>query len=310
LTPLTESEESNWQNFNPDEVYVQRTRIAKILRPLYEPLVSDHIGRYYAYPEATTNEQGCDAFTWLCPNFRPNNVGLDPDARVDIEPIAAQRVSSHDDWANRVGKKTRNLVRKAERTLGWWLWESPEESDHDLDQLAGIIHKIYNETPTRQGMRFPHYGKTEDSIRANIATGVGEYVTVHEKAGPAVGFAHLIAHDKTCMLEEFLSLQSAYSQAPNNLLLSAVVQRCEETGWKYVTYGRIGTGTHPSLDRFKKSNGFTQWNCVRGAIGFNAKGWLAVKLGLHLPVQDRIPRRLIPAARRAKILADKVRCIR
>ena len=106
-----------------DEVHLQRGRLATFLRPIWEPLVSDHIDRYYDYRDEIWAWKA-DGFTCLSPDFRPNKVTFPMyDGRIDIEKIAAQHVTTHGEWAKRVGKKTRNMVRKAEKTLAWWPWE-------------------------------------------------------------------------------------------------------------------------------------------------------------------------------------------
>jgi hypothetical protein len=61
-------------------------------------------------------------------------------------------------------------------------------------------------------------------------------------------------------------------------------------------YGRMGN--HPSLDNFKQSNGFTQFQLTRYFVPITRKGRIAIKLGLHRDMKDLLPqsvkRALIP----------------
>jgi hypothetical protein len=52
-------------------------------------------------------------------------------------------------------------------------------------------------------------------------------------------------------------------------------------------YGRMGN--HPSLDKFKQSNGFAKYPLTRYYVPLTRKGKLTVKLGLHREVKDRLP---------------------
>jgi hypothetical protein len=62
-------------------------------------------------------------------------------------------------------------------------------------------------------------------------------------------------------------------------------------------YGRIGN--HPSLDRFKDSNGFKEFPIARVYIPLTDKGATAIRLGLHQELKDALPNAvkypLIPA---------------
>jgi hypothetical protein len=55
-------------------------------------------------------------------------------------------------------------------------------------------------------------------------------------------------------------------------------------------YGRMGGGNHPSLDKFKENNGFVSYPLNRYYVILSRKGKIAVKLGLHHPLKDRLPK--------------------
>ena len=64
--------------------------------------------------------------------------------------IALLQVTTYDHWWENIGKKTRNMVRKAEKS------GIKTEVVEPNEKLAEDIWKIYNETPIRQERAFPH----------------------------------------------------------------------------------------------------------------------------------------------------------
>ena len=54
--------------------------------------------------------------------------------------------------------------------------------------------------------------------------------------------------------------------------------------------GRIGN--HPSLDRFKESNGFVKFPITRYYVPLTRKGRVAIRLGLHRELKDALPQSL------------------
>ena len=74
-------------------------------------------------------------------------------------------VSTFDHWWNRqIRPEARNRARQAEKK-GVVIREIPFD-----DTLVKGIWEIYNETPLRQGRRFPHYGKDLQTVYAESAT--------------------------------------------------------------------------------------------------------------------------------------------
>ena len=78
-------------------------------------------------------------------------------------------------WWSQIGKKTRNMARKAEKD-GVKVEVVPQS-----DRLAEGIWRIYHETPIRQGRAFPHYGESQETVAANMyaekkSTFIGAYM--------------------------------------------------------------------------------------------------------------------------------------
>ena len=102
---------------------------------------------------AKLRERDIDIYTfldrkWCCPILDSLASWIREDDNVGLLEI-----KDYDSWWQAIGKKTRNMVRKAEKS------GVKVEVVAPSDKLAEGIWKIYNETPIRQERAFPHYGE-------------------------------------------------------------------------------------------------------------------------------------------------------
>jgi hypothetical protein len=195
--------------------------------------------------------------------------------------IALLEIRTYDEWWDSISKKTRNMVRKAEKS-----GVSTRISVAD-EKLAEGIWKIYNETPIRQERAFSHYGVALASVKGSVAsakdsTFIGAYLE-----DKLAGFIQLVYGDNIAIVSQILSLQKQWDKAVNNALLAKAIQTCANEKARWLMYGRIGN--HPSLDRFKQSNGFVRFALTRYHIPLTIKGKIATKLGLHRELKDALP---------------------
>jgi hypothetical protein len=204
--------------------------------------------------------------------------------------IALATISTYEEWVMQVGKKTRNMIRKSEKTGVRTQTLEPDE------KLAEGIWKIYNETPIRQERAFPHYGETLEHVRNMVFCPVDCVYIVAYLESEIVGFIHLVFGDQIGVVSQILSLQEHKDKAVNNSLLAKAIEICAQRKIQHVMYGRIGN--HPSLDKFKESNGFVKYPLTRYFLALTVKGRLAVTLGLQRELKDRLPQwfklRLLP----------------
>ena len=232
-------------------------------------------------------ERDIDVFTflerkWCCPIPNPpstwikseDNVGL-----LEIKDYAA--------WWNKVGKKTRNMVRRAEKS---GITVSITEPD---EKFVKGVWKIYNETPVRQGSIFPHFGQSLKTVDFKIhetqnSTFIGAFLQEE-----LVGFIQIIYGDNIAILSQILSMQKHWDKAVNNALIAKAVEVCASKGERWLMYGRIGN--HPSLDKFKESNGFVKFPITRYYVPITWKGRVAVRLGLQREFKDALPQWFIIA---------------
>ena len=226
-------------------------------------------------------ERGVDIFTfvernWCCPISNPPSEWLKAE-----DNTALLQITPYDEWLAKVGKKTRNMIRKAEKS------GLKVEVVKPSEQLAEGIWRIFNETPIRQGRAFSHYGVTLRDVKtfvrsAQNSTFIGAFLE-----GELVGFVQLIHGSQIAVISEILSLQEHWDKAVNNALLAKTMEVCAANKVPWLMYGRMGN--HPSLDSFKENNGFSERKLTRYYVPLTRKGRVATKLGLHKQAKDALP---------------------
>ncbi len=230
---------------------------------------------------AKLKTRGVDIFTfidrkWCHPVTNPPLNWIKSD-----DNIGLLEIKDYPTWWHSIGKKTRNMVRKAEK-------EGVKVSVvSQSDDLAQGIWKIYNETPIRQGRAFPHFGESLETVTNNMysekfSTFIGAYM-----GEELVGFIQILHGDSIAVLSNILSMQKYWDRAVNNALLAKAVEVCQAKSERWLMYGRIGN--HPSLDRFKESNGFIRFPVSRYYIPLTSKGRIAITLGLQKELKDALP---------------------
>lgn len=226
-------------------------------------------------------ERGVDIFTFIERRWC-NRIENPPNSWLKAnDNIALLQVTSYEDWWKNIGKKTRNMIRKAEKS------GIKTEVVEPSEKLAEGIWKIYNETPIRQERGFPHYGTplevvVRDVLSSKNCTYIGAYFQEE-----LAGFIQLVHGDNIAIISQILSLQKHWDKAVNNALIAKTVEICAHKQIKWIMYGRMGN--HPTLDKFKQNNGWTQFPLTRYYIPLTKKGKIATKLGLHREVKDVLP---------------------
>ena len=213
---------------------------------------------------------------WCCPVANP------PKQWVKIDDnVALLQLTTYHQWWGDIGKKTRNMVRKAEKSGVETEVVEPDE------KLVEGIWKIYNETPTRQERAFPHYGKSLQAVtRSVLATRNCTFIGAFFQCELA-GFIQLLHKGEGAMISQILALHKQWDKAVNNALVAKAVEFCADNRIRWLMYGRMGN--HPSLDKFKQSNGFSKFTVTRYYLPITRKGRIAVKLGLHRQTKDVLP---------------------
>ena len=226
-------------------------------------------------------ERGIDIFTFIERKWSHTIPNPPQNWLKAADNIALLQIITYEAWLKSIGKKTRNMIRKAEKSgIKTGVAEPSEE-------LAEGLWKIYNETPIRQERSFPHYGTPLETVKESVlspqnCTYIGAYLQ-----DELVGFIQLVHGDNIARIAQILSMQEHWDKAVNNALVAKTVEVCANKGVKWIMYGRMGN--HPSLDKFKQNNGFTQFQLTRYYIPLKRKGKVAAKLELHRDIKDVLP---------------------
>lgn len=226
-------------------------------------------------------ERGIDIFTfierkWCSTIPNPSEAWLKAN-----DNIALLHITSYDEWWKNIGKKTRNMIRKAEKNGVKTEVTIPNE------RFAEGVWRIYNETPIRQERAFPHYGTPLKAVKESMLSSQNcTFIGAHFQDELA-GFIQLIHGNNTSRIAQMLSMQKHWDKAVNNALIAKAVEVCANKQIKWLIYGRMGN--HPSLDNFKQNNGFAQFQLTRYYIPLTKKGKIATKLKLHREIKDALP---------------------
>ena len=231
-----------------------------------------------------------DLFTFMqkLPHTSPNH-----DYPMEWDNLAALSVSTFDEWwTKQINGKTRNMVRRAEKK-GVVVREVPFD-----EALVRGISAIYNESSTRQGKAFTHHGKDLEAVGRENGTFLDRSVFIGAFLGDElIGFAKLVSdeHRDQAALMQVVSMIQHRDSAPTNALIAQAVRSCAERGIPYLVYANFAYGNkqRDSLTDFKQHNGFRQIDLPRYYIPLTLAGRAALRFGLHHPLTDRVPERVL-----------------
>jgi hypothetical protein len=215
---------------------------------------------------------------------------------MEWDNFAALPITTFDNWWTKVGKKSRNMARQAEKK-GVKVREIPFN-----DVLIEGITQIYNECPVRQGKRFPHYGMPLEKVRPYAGTFLESSIFVGAFLDDAlIGFAKLTIDETQTQagLMHILSMIVHRDKAPNNALVAQAVKSCADRHIPYLVYANFAYGNkqQDSLSDFKEHNGFQRVNVPRYYVPLTRTGELAFRMGLHHKLVERLPESVISKLR-------------
>jgi hypothetical protein len=209
--------------------------------------------------------------------------------QTEMDNLAVLPVSTFENWWNKqIRSYPRNRARQAEKR-GVLLREVPFG-----EELIEGIRGIYNETPVRQGKRFPHYGMTVEQVRKYAGTFLDRSIYIGAFVGETmIGFVKLVLDDdrtQACLVH-ILSMVQHKDKAPTNALIAQAVRACAERKVSYLVYEHFNYGRKAgdSLSHFKEVNGFRRVDLPRYYVPLTPLGNVALRLGLHRRFVDRIP---------------------
>lgn len=218
----------------------------------------------------------------------------------EMDNFAALPITTFENWWERqIGFKARNKAKQAAKK-GIEVREIPFD-----ETTARGIWEIYNETPVRQGRRFPHYGKDLETVRRISATFLEHSIFIGALfEGRLIGFVKLVANQAGTQagLMHILSRIEHRDKAPTNALVAQAVRSCADRGISYLAYSHFAYGKkqHSSLSDFKERNAFVRMDIPRYYVPLTRWGAAAYRLGLHHGLKDRLPESLAGRLREAR----------
>jgi len=243
--------------------------------------------------------QRIDLFT-----FTQKLEDTDPKYRFPMEcdNTALLDISTYDEWLSKqIDFKTRNKIRKAAK-----LGIITKEVALDDAMLRGISN-IYNETPIRQGRKFPHYKKDLESLRQMKLTFAERSIFIGAFfQDELIGFIKMVATEDRSQagLMHILSMIRHRDKAPTNALIAQAVRSCAERNIPRLFYAKFSYGKklQDSLADFKRHNGFRKLDVPRYYVPLTNWGQIAYRFGLHQKITEMLPEAM--TARYRKIRAD------
>jgi Acetyltransferase (GNAT) domain len=213
------------------------------------------------------------------------------------DSIATIRLTSFKDWWEDLPQEGRKNVRRAAKR------GVVVESRALDDALIRQIMDLNNETPSRQGRRFTHYGESFEEVKRDFSSFAdrGEFVCAF-LGEELIGIVKIVYCGNIGVIMKLQPKTSHYDKRPANAILAKAVECCEHKGVSYITYGkyRYGNQERTSLMEFKARHGFQEVLVPRYLVPLTVKGQLAVRLGLHRKLVEIVPERVLRVARDAR----------
>lgn|SRR5580698_2975967 len=208
---------------------------------------------------------------------------------MEWDNFAAIHISTFNDWwTKQIGFKARNKAKQAEKK-GVVIREVPFS-----EELVSGIWEIYNECPVRQGRKFPHYGKSLETVYREEATYLDSSIFIGAFwENKLIGFIKLVSNQTHTQagLMNIVSLIQHRDKAPTNALVAQAVRACADRGIAYLVYSGFSYGKklRDSLSDFKERNGFQRIEVPRYYVPLTPLGKLALRFGLHHRLLDHLP---------------------
>jgi hypothetical protein len=116
-----------------------------------------------------------------------------------------------------------------------------------------------------------------------------------------IGFIKLTCDETRTQagLMHIVSMVGHKDKAPTNALVAQAVRSCADRGIPYLVYSNFAYGKKEtsSLSDFKERNGFERIDLPRYYVPLSPVGRLALRLGLHRRLVDRIPEPVVAKLR-------------
>jgi hypothetical protein len=214
---------------------------------------------------------------------------------MEWDNVAAIQTDNYKEWwENRLPQVTRKSIRRAAKRGA-----TARVVEYTDDLVRGIMG-IHDDTLTRQGAPFAHYGKPFDVVKREYGTypEKSEFIGAYYE-DELIGIIKLVYADNTAGIMQIITKTKHYDRRPTNILIAKAVEVCEQKKISFLIYGKYvyGNKTDSSLTEFKRRNGFEQINFPRYYIPLTIKGKFIIKSKLHRGLLGVLPGRVISSLR-------------
>ncbi|MGH7950545.1 MAG: hypothetical protein ACREFE_01295 [Limisphaerales bacterium] len=217
---------------------------------------------------------------------RPPEVTPKFNYHFEWENYAAVPITTFENWWEKLPQETRKNARRAAKR------GVVMKSVAFDDELARGIHKLYNETPVRQGKRFWHYGKNFETVKREHVTYLerSEFIGAYFQ-DELIGFIKMVYVDRLAYMFHIIAMNAHFDKRPMNALIAKAIEVCAQKGVGYLIYGNYiyGNKNHSSLAEFKRRNGFEPINFPTYYIPLTLKGALYINLKLYRGAGGLLP---------------------
>lgn len=208
--------------------------------------------------------------------------------------VAVANVSRFEDWWESLPQETRKNVRRS-RKRGVTL----QVRGLDSDVIRGIV-EIQNETPIRQGRRYPHFGKSFEQVKRDHGAFLdrSDFICAYFEE-ELIGFLKLVYRGNIASILQLNSKAAHYDKRPSNALMAKAVELCEAKNILHLTYAKFnyGTNSDSSLREFKERNGFYEMLTPEYYVPLTPWGRVCVELGLYRGIRHFFPESVLSLAR-------------
>lgn len=218
--------------------------------------------------------------------------------------LAVLDVEDFKRWWEALPQETRKNVRRSEKR---GVVVRVQKFD---DEVVRGIADVQNESPIRQGRKYPHYGKTLDQVRRDHSSFADRSDFICAYSGDEfIGFLKLVYRGELASILQLNSKIAHYDKRPSNALLAKAVELSSAKRVSHVTYGRFNYGNKndSSLRDFKIRNGFRDCSVPRYYVPLTMWGQFCLRVKLYRPLMDILPRGVINTftRTRAKLYAHR-----
>ena len=207
--------------------------------------------------------------------------------------VAVADVSNFANWWENLSQVTRKNVRRAQKR-GVTL----QVRSFDADVIRGIT-EVQNESPIRQGRRYPHFGKSFEQVKRDHGAFVDRSDFICAYCGAEfIGFLKLVYRGNIASILQLNSKAAHYDKRPSNALLAKAVELCEAKNISHLIYGKFNYGhSESSLREFKERHGFYEMLVPEYYVPLTLWGRVCVWLHLYRGTMHLIPESVLSLAR-------------